>query len=92
MVQIVGSATAAPLGGQAYQRFSSLRPAVAHDDEADPRDQAFAVARRRGKILFTRTLDRRPGATPRIAAAGPAGTVRQLRGQDGGDIIHRDLL
>src|SRR5215472_12284181 len=42
MIEVIGTATTALLGRKNYQGFSSYWPAVAEDEEADPRDRAFA--------------------------------------------------
>lgn len=88
MVKVATAATTALLGRKNYQGFSSFWPAVADDEQADPRDRAFsrwlnAVE----KIVFSRTLQQADWHNSRIAAAGPAATVRHLRTQPGGDII-----
>ena len=88
MVKVTSTATTALLGRKNYQGFASFWPAVAEDEEADPRDQAVsrwlnAVE----KVVFSTTLQHTDWRNSRIAAAGPAATVRQLRKQPGGDII-----
>jgi dihydrofolate reductase len=61
---------------------------VASDEQADPRDRAFAQwLNAVEKIVFSRTLQQADWHNSRIAAAGPAATVRQLRKQPGGDIV-----
>src|SRR6202011_1252052 len=42
MVRVTSPATTALLGRKNYQGFASYWPAVADDDNADPRDRAFA--------------------------------------------------
>ena len=88
MVKITSTATTALLGRKNYQGFASFWPAVAQDEAADPRDRAFsrwldAV----DKVVFSTTLHQADWHNSRIATADPATTVRQLRGQPGGDII-----
>jgi dihydrofolate reductase len=88
MVQVTSTATTALLGRKNYQGFSSFWPAVAEDEQADPRDRAFARwLNAVEKIVFSRTLRQADWQNCRITAADPAATVRQLRSQDGGDII-----
>lgn len=88
MVKVTDTATTALLGRKNYQGFSSFWPGVADDDEADPRDRAFAAwLNAAEKIVFSRTLGRAEWHNSRIATASPAATVRQLRHQAGGDII-----
>jgi dihydrofolate reductase len=88
MVKVTGTATTALLGRKNYQGFSSYWPAVAEDEEADPRDRSFAQwLNSVEKIVFSHTLGQADWRGARITAADPATTVRQLREQDGGDII-----
>jgi dihydrofolate reductase len=88
LVKVTSTATTALLGRKTYQGFSSFWPAVAGDEQADPRDRAFARwLDGAEKIVFSRTLRRADWKNTRIAAAGLAATVRQLRGQPGGDIL-----
>ena len=88
MVQVTGTATTALLGRKNYQGFASFWPAVAEDEEADPRDRSFARwLNEVEKIVFSRTLREAGWRNSRIATAGPAATVRQLRDQPGGDIV-----
>jgi len=88
LVEVIGTATTALLGRKNYEGFSSYWPAVADDEEADRRDRAFAQwLSSVEKIVFSRTLRQADWRGARIAAADPATTVRQLRKQDGGDII-----
>lgn len=88
MVKVTGTASTALLGRKNYQGFASYWPAVAGDEEADPRDRIFARwLDEAEKIVFSRTLQEANWRNSRIATAGPAATVRELRGQRGGDII-----
>ena len=88
MVKVTTAATTALLGRKNYQGFSSYWPAVADDDQADLRDQAFARwLNAVEKIVFSGTLTQADWQNARLADTGPAATVRQLRRQPGGDII-----
>jgi dihydrofolate reductase len=88
MVRVTQAATTALLGRKNYQGFGSFWPAVAQDEKADPRDRSFAHwLNEVEKVVFSRTLQEPDWPNSRIAAADPAGVVRQLRGQEGGDII-----
>lgn len=88
MVKVTAAATTVLLGRKNYQGFASYWPAVAGDEEADPRDGIFARwLDEAEKIVFSRTLREASWSNSRIATAGPAATVRQLRDQRGGDII-----
>ncbi|MFC0042233.1 dihydrofolate reductase family protein [Actinomadura rayongensis] len=88
MVRVTGGATTALLGRKNYQGFSGFWPSVAGDENADERDRAFArwldgVE----KVVFSTTLDRVDWRNARLAAADPAATVKELRAQEGGDIV-----
>jgi dihydrofolate reductase len=88
MVRVTSAATTALLGRKNYEGFGSFWPAVAKDDNADPRDRTFAQWQNAvEKVVFSSTLTNAPWENSRIADADPAEVVRQLRGQPGGDII-----
>jgi dihydrofolate reductase len=88
MTRVTGNATTALLGRKNYQGFGSFWPAVAKDDNADPRDRAFARwLNSVEKVVFSATLTDTPWENSRIAEAGPAEVVGRLRRQPGGDII-----
>jgi dihydrofolate reductase len=88
MVTITTAATTALLGRKNYEGFSSYWPPVAEDESADPRDRTFARwLNAVEKVVFSSTLQEANWENSRIAASGPAETVRQLRTHDGGDII-----
>lgn len=88
MVKVTTVATTALLGRKNYQGFSSYWPAVADDAEADARDRTFAGwLNAVEKIVFSRSLPGTDWENSRLATAGPAATVRQLRTRAGGDII-----
>ena len=87
MVTVTGAATTALLGRKNYQGFGSYWPAVADDEQADPRDRAFAQwLNAVEKVVFSTTLREAEWHNSRIAT-DPAATVRQLREEPGGDII-----
>ncbi|MGW2160796.1 dihydrofolate reductase family protein [Nonomuraea sp. NPDC001699] len=88
MIRVTGAATTALLGRKNYEGFGSFWPAVAKDEDADPRDRAFAQwLDETEKIVFSSTLTDAPWQNSRLAEAGPAEVVERLRGQAGGDII-----
>jgi dihydrofolate reductase len=88
MVKVACTATTALLGRKNYEGFASYWPAVAGDEEADPRDRIFAQwLDETEKVVFSRTLREASWRNSRVATAEPAATVRQLRDQRGGDII-----
>ena len=88
MVRVTEMATTALLGRKNYQGFSGFWPAVADDDNADPADRTFSRwLNRVEKVVFSSTLREAEWDNARIATADPVATVKQLRQQDGGDII-----
>jgi len=88
MVRVTGTATTALLGRKNYEGFGGLWPAVAADENADPRDRAFSAwLNGAEKVVFSHTLTESPWENTRITATDPAKEVAQLRDQDGGDII-----
>ncbi len=88
LVKITSTATTALLGRKNYQSFASFWPAVAGDEEADPRDRVFAQwLDAVEKLVFSRTLRQADWRNSRIVTADPATIVRQLRRRPGGDII-----
>jgi dihydrofolate reductase len=88
MVKVTSPATTVLLGRKNYQGFGSFWPAVADDEQADPRDRAFAQwLNHVDKVVFSATLTEPNWANSRIVADDPAATVRRLRTGAGGDII-----
>ncbi|WP_182903070.1 dihydrofolate reductase family protein [Microbispora sp. H10830] len=88
MVEVTTGATTALLGRKNYQGFGGFWPSVAEDESADPRDRAFAQwLNTVEKVVFSTTLTEAPWQNSRIVAAGPAEVVKELRQQDGGDIV-----
>ena len=88
MIRVTAPATTVLLGRKNYQGFGGFWPAVAKDENADPRDRAFAEwLDAVEKVVFSTTLTDAPWQNSRIAGASPADVVRQLRDEPGGDII-----
>ena len=88
MIRVTGPATTVLLGRKNYQGFGGFWPAVAKDENADPRDRAFSEwLNAVEKVVFSTTLTDAPWENSRIAAADPAAVVRELRAEPGGDII-----
>jgi len=88
MVSVTSPATTALLGRKNYKGFGSYWPAVADDETADPRDRAFSRwLNSVEKIVFSSTLKEVTWANSRITDADPALVVKDLRQQEGGDII-----
>lgn len=88
LARLTGSATTVLLGRKNYEGFGGFWPAVADDENADPRDRAFsrwldAVE----KVVVSTTLQEASWRNSRIVDADPASVVDQLRRQDGGDIL-----
>lgn len=88
MIEVTSKATTALLGRKNYQGFGGFWPSVAEDESADPRDRAFAQwLNSVEKVVFSTTLTEAPWRNSRVVAADPAEVVRELRRQDGGDIV-----
>jgi dihydrofolate reductase len=87
-VKVTSQATTALLGRKNYQGFWAFWPAVADDENADPRDRAFARwLNEVEKVVVSRTLTEAGWHNSRVVADDPAEIVRQLRKQEGGDIV-----
>jgi dihydrofolate reductase len=88
MVEVTSPATTALLGRKNYQGFGGFWPAVADDENADPKDRAFSRwLNEVEKVVFSTTLTTVDWENARLATEDPAATVKQLREQDGGDIV-----
>lgn len=88
MVRVTGQASTALMGRKNFEGFGGYWPAVADDENADPRDRAFSAwLNATEKVVFSTTLTESPWAGTRIVATDPAGEVRRLRAEDGDDII-----
>lgn len=88
VARITATATTVLLGRKNYQGFGGFWPSVAKDDAADPRDRSFSEwLNAVEKVVFSSTLKEAPWENSRIVDAAPAEVVKDLRGQDGGDIV-----
>ena len=88
LLTITGTASTVLLGRKNYQGFAGFWPAVADDDDADPRDRAFARwLNEAEKVVVSRTLTEASWPGARVVADDPAEVVRRLRKQEGGDIV-----
>jgi dihydrofolate reductase len=88
IVRVTAAATTALLGRKNYQGFASFWPAVADDEMADPRDRAFAQwLNTVEKVVISSTLQQGEWQNSRVVASDPAAAVRQLRKEEGGDIV-----
>ena len=87
LLEVTGTATTVLLDGP-DQGFGGLWPAVAGDEDADPRDRLFAQwLNESEKILVSRTLTEPRWPDYRVVDDDPAEIVRRLRKEDGGDIV-----
>jgi dihydrofolate reductase len=88
MTRVTGPATTALLGRKNYEGFGGFWPAVADSEEAAPQDRAFSRwLNSVEKVVFSSTLTEAPWENSRIVNGDPAAAVKQLREQEGGDII-----
>ncbi len=88
MIAVTSPATTVLLGRKNYEGFGSYWPAVANDENADPRDRAFSKwLNSVEKIAFSSTLKAPTWENSRIVNADPATVIKDLKEQEGGDII-----
>jgi dihydrofolate reductase len=88
MVRVTAPATTALLGRKNFEGFGGFWPAVADDEAADPRDRAFSRwLNGVEKVVLSHSLTGSQWAHTRIVDGDTAGVVRELRAQDGGDIV-----
>ena len=88
LLTVTSTASTVLLDGQTYQGFGGFWPAVAGDEDADPRDRLFARwLNEAEKIVVSRRLTEAGWRNTRVADDDPAELVRRLRKEDGGDIV-----
>lgn len=88
MIRVTSPATTILLGRKNYQGFGGFWPAVADDENAAPQDRAVSKwMNETEKVVFSTTLTEGPWQNSRVVDADPADVVKQLRAEDGGDII-----
>jgi len=88
MIRVTSPATTALLGRKNYEGFGGFWPAVADDENAAPQDRAFSKwLNETEKVVFSSTLTEASWQNSRFADAEPADVVKQLRQENGGDII-----
>ena len=88
MVRVTEPATTILLGRKNYEGFGGFWPAVAEDENAAPQDRATSKwMTETEKVVFSSTLTEANWQNSRIVDAEPADVVKQLRGEDGGDIV-----
>ncbi|GAA1130112.1 dihydrofolate reductase family protein [Kribbella jejuensis] len=88
MIRVTSPATTALLGRKNYQGFGGYWPTVADDETAPAESRAFSRwLNEVEKVVFSTTLSEAPWENSRIAATDPVATVKELRQQEGGDIV-----
>jgi dihydrofolate reductase len=88
MIRVTSPATTILLGRKNYEGFGGFWPAVADDENAAPQDRAVSKwMNETEKVVFSTTLTEGPWQNSRVVDADPADVVKQLRAEDGGDII-----
>jgi len=88
MIRVTSPATTILLGRKNYEGFGGFWPAVADDENAAPQDRAVSKwMNETEKVVFSTTLTEVPWQNSRIVDADPADVVKQLRAEEGGDII-----
>jgi len=88
MIRVTQPATTAVLGRKNYEGFGGFWPAVADDQNASPQDRAFSRwLNTVEKVVFSSTLTEAPWQNSRGVDADPAAVSKQLRAEEGGDII-----
>lgn len=88
MIRVTSPATTALLGRKNYQGFGGYWPAVADDESAPEESRAFSRwLNDVEKVVFSTTLDSADWQHSRLAETDPVTTVKELRRQDGGDIV-----
>jgi dihydrofolate reductase len=81
-------ATTVRLGRKNYEGFGSYWPAVAHDEQADPRDRRFAQwLDRVEKVVLSSTMQEASWSNSRVVNDDATAVVRTLRRQGSGDIV-----
>jgi dihydrofolate reductase len=88
MIAVTSSATTAVMGRKNAQGFGGFWPAVADDEQADPRDRAFSrwlddVE----KVVLSSTTTDVGWPDARVVDEDAATVVAELREQPGGDIV-----
>jgi len=87
LTRMTKDATTALLGRKNYEGFGSYWPKVADDENAEPRDRAFAQwLGAVEKVVFSTTAPQLTWTNSRLSS-DPVQEVRRLRGEPGGDIV-----
>lgn len=92
MTRIVNGTTAV-LGRRNAEGFRGYWVPVGQDENADPRDRAYGQwIEQVEKVIFSHTLTETDWNNARIVSGDPAGVIRELRQQPGGDIVVNNSL
>ncbi|MGH3587354.1 MAG: dihydrofolate reductase family protein [Pseudonocardia sp.] len=87
LLDLMRTSTTVLLGRSNYQGFGSYWPAVADDEDADPRSREFSRwLNDVEKIVVSRTLTEATWSGSRVVADDPADVVAGLRERSGGDV------
>ncbi|RFU37758.1 riboflavin biosynthesis protein RibD [Actinomadura logoneensis] len=88
LVRLVSGATTAVLGRGSAEGFLQYWPPVADDEDADPRDRAYARwLTGVDKVVFSRTLTEAPWERTRLVDAPVTDVVAELKAAGEGDIL-----
>ena len=88
LLEITSTAGMVLLDGPAYRGFGGFWPAVAGDEDADPRDRLFARWLNEAEKIVVSHTPIEPGwRNTRVATDDPAGIIRRLRQEEGGDVV-----
>ena len=87
LLDLMRTSTTVVLGRKNYEGFGSYWPAVADDEDADPRSREFSRwLNDAEKVVVSRTLTTADWSGTRVTAEDPADVVARLREQPGGDV------
>ena len=88
LLEVTSTAGTVLLDGPAYRGFGGFWPAVAGDEDADPRDRLFARWLNEAEKIVVSHTPIEPGwRNTRVVADDPAGIIRRLRKEEGGDVV-----
>ncbi|WP_026411188.1 dihydrofolate reductase family protein [Actinomadura oligospora] len=88
LVRLTENATTAVLGRSSAEGFLQYWPPLASDEDADPRDRAYAKwLVDVDKVVFSRTLTEAPWERARVVNAPAADVITELKAEGDGDIL-----
>ncbi|MEU4196382.1 dihydrofolate reductase family protein [Kribbella sp. NPDC026611] len=88
MSRVTSTATTALLGRKNYEGFGGYWPTVADDENAPVECREFSTwLSQVEKVVFSTTLEEAAWENSRLASTDPVATVKELRQEQGGDII-----